>query len=147
MREVARQANTTTPTVYARFADRDALLWEVFKTVQADAYLRVMRCESVEQIAEVVLRYLIDFPGRLELLNRCWPRAMAEGSPQPVLDFARKKLQQQRKCSDADAREISLSLAALVVGAAMLIRAMGSGYVSKEVFQSAMDAVSTICSP
>jgi AcrR family transcriptional regulator len=146
MREVARRAGTTTPTLYERFGDREALLWAMVTMVQGDVYRCVADAHSVEKMAEIVGEYLSDFTGRLDLVNQYWPRLMSTDRPKPVLELAKRKLIEERKCSAKIAEETAFSLTALVVGTAMLLRTAGPNtLVAKELGESTRKAIRAIC--
>lgn len=146
MREVARLARTTTPTLYGRFHDREALLWALVARVQADMYRCVADAPSLEQISEILIRYFADFPGRMDLMNHYWPKLMHSDRPKPVLELARKKMREEKKDAVTIGDERAFALMALVLGTAMLMKTAGKNSpASKIVKQSSLKAVQVIC--
>ena len=146
MREVAKRANTTTPTLYERFEDREALLWAVVAHVQSDVYGRVANADSLKQISEIIICYLGEFPGRLDLMNRYWPKIVISQWPKPVFELAKKKLIAEKKCSADTAEEVAYSLAALLFGTTILMRTAGQDSpISRKVQESSLKAVQVLC--
>ena len=140
MREVAKRARTTTPTLYERFQDREALLWGVVARVQDDLLQCVRDAESLERMAEILLGYFAKFPGRLDLMNQYWPRIMGSDHPKPVLEFARKKF------SSAMGDERAFSLMALLIGTAMMMHVAGQeSPVSNALRNSSLKAARVLC--
>ena len=146
MREVARRAKTTTPTLYERFQDREALLWAVVTLVQAHVYGCVAEAASVEQMAAIIIDYLAGFPGRLDLVNQYWPKLMSSGHPKPVLELTKRKLMEDEKCTAAAAEKTAIALTALLLGTAVLMRTAGENTPeSKALNASSLRAVRSIC--
>ena len=145
MREVAKGAKTTTPTVYERFADREALVWRVVNVVTLDIYQRVEHAKSIKDLIEGIDSYLDEHPNRVELVNRYWPVIMSTSRPKPVFELACKLLMETRGCDRRTAAEMAMSLAALLVGTIMLRRSAGNSKVAKDLTASRVKAVNAIC--
>lgn len=146
MREVARRAGTTTPTLYERFRDREDLLWSVVSRVQQDVYNCVVGTSSIEEMAEIIVHYLGNAPGRLDLMNQYWPKIMSTGRSKPVFELAKQRLMEARNRSEECAEQIAYSLAALLFGTTSLMRTAGDDYlVSKMVKESSLNAVRVLC--
>ncbi len=145
MREVARGAKTTTPTVYERFADRDALLWGVVDVVTLDIYQKVEHVKSIERLIQTIDHYLDKHPNRVEFVNRYWPQIMSTDRPKPVFELACKLLMETRGCDSATASEIAIALTALLMGTVMLRRSASSAKVAKAMTASRVKAVNAIC--
>ncbi len=146
LRRVASLASTTTPTVYARFEDREALLWGIVARVHANLFERVKKAKSAEQIADKLLEYMIEYPGRLELMNHFWPKVMASDRPKPVLELAKTKLMSDTGCTVQAADRAAFAVFALVLGTAMLLQTgKESSSVSKALHQSCREGIRAIC--
>lgn len=145
MREVAKGAETTTPTVYERFADREALVWGVVTVVTREIYEDVEHAKSIEDLIEGIDSYLDQHPNRVELVNRYWPVIMSTSRPKPVFELACKLLRETRGFDSRTAAEIAMSLAALLIGTVMLRRSAGNAKVARDLTASRLKAVDAIC--
>jgi AcrR family transcriptional regulator len=125
MREVAKAAGTTTPTLYERFKDRDALLIGVLDRVAYDMLERMEPMDSIDGMCEVFLEYCVDYPHRLDVLHRVWPHTIPTNRKRPTYDLAVKRLQEQHGHSPKKADEIASALVALLLGTAVLM--LGAG--------------------
>ncbi|HUN89988.1 MAG TPA: helix-turn-helix domain-containing protein [Terriglobales bacterium] len=145
MRDVARAAGTTTPTLYARFRDREALLWALVTRVNDEVFRRVEKAKSAEQIGETLVRYLVTFPTHAELISRSWPLVMNSARPKPVMDFAKKLMMQQHQFTSVQAERTAIAMFAQVFGMAILIRNAGEkNPVSKTLFQTSRKALAKL---
>jgi len=144
MRDVARGANTSTTTLYERFADRQALLWGLVAKVQADIHQRVLPARSVEELIAAVEQYLEEYPNRLDLCNRYWSEIMTSGRPRPVFELAKGLLISTRGFDPESAEQVALSLAALLIGTAVLRRKAGDGNLADALLSSSLRAAKSI---
>ncbi len=146
MREVARRARTTTPTLYERFKDRDALLWGLTFRVQAEILARVNKAKTAEEISKILFDFFVEFPGRLDLLTEYWPKFVISSHPKPVFEKVTRLLMEQRGCTSRGAQETAFSLMALLLGAAMLIRAAGEDSpITQQIRHSSLRAARVLC--
>jgi AcrR family transcriptional regulator len=125
MREVAKAAGTTTPTLYERFRDRDALLIGVLDRIAYDMFDRMQSTRTVEALCEVFLEYCVHFPNRLDLLHRIWPQTIPTDRKRPTYDLAVSRLQSEHGHSIKKANEIASALIAVLMGTAILM--IGAG--------------------
>jgi AcrR family transcriptional regulator len=145
MRDVARRAGTTTPTLYERFDSRESLLWALLAVVQQDIYGRVCSSATIEDVADSLLAYFHDFPGRFDLMNQYWPKMMCTERPRPTFDFVTLKLMEQTGCTAPVATETTYSLTALVIGTVVLRRTAGEDTpVAKALLSNSIKAVRAI---
>ena len=145
MRDVAKAAGTTTPTLYDRYRDREALLWALVTRVNDEVYRRVEKAKSVEQVGEILVRYLVTFPTHAELISRSWPLVMNSDRPKPVMDLAKKLMMREHKCTAAEAERTAIAMFAQVFGMAILIRNAGEeNPVSKTLFQTSRKALAKL---
>jgi len=126
MREVAKAAGTTTPTLYERFKDRDALLVGILDRVADEMLVRVEPINSVEGMAEECLRYCLEIPNRIDLMHRVWPHTIPTDRQRPVFDLAVKRLQSQHGHSYKKADEIASAILAVLLGTAILMIGAGT---------------------
>jgi AcrR family transcriptional regulator len=125
MREVAKAAGTTTPTLYERFNDRDALLIGVLDRVAYDLFDRMQSTRSIEALCEVFLEYCVNYPNRLDLLHKVWPQTIPTNRKRPTYDLAVGRLQSEHGHSLKKANEIASAIIAVLMGTAILM--IGAG--------------------
>lgn len=125
MREVAKAAGTTTPTLYERFEDRDALLRGVLDRIAYEMLTRMETTRGIDGIAHEFLKYCCDYPNRLELLHRVFPHTIPTDRKRPTFDLAVSRLQSQFGHSDKKAHEIASAMIAILLGTAILMIGVG----------------------
>jgi len=145
MRDVAKAAGTTTPTLYARFRDREALLWALVTRVNDEVLRRVEKAKSAKQIGEILVRYLVTFPTHAELISRSWPLVMNSDRPKPVLNLAKKLMMREHQFTSAEAERTAIAMFAQVFGMAILIRNAGEeNPISKTLLQTSRKALAKL---
>ena len=137
MREVAKAARTTTPTIYERFRDHEAILWAVFQRVRLDLLPRMEKARTLPSMADDFLQYVCDHPQRLELLHRVWPPLLGTNEPQPIFELAIRRLRNEYGHSPKKAEEISFALITQLLGTAILMLGAGLGTASAKAIQAA----------
>jgi len=83
LREVARTAGTTTPTVYKRFRNKEAIQLALASRFRAELFAEVFTSSRVEEIYRHFLDYAEANPHEYELLRLSWPQLAAPGRPRP----------------------------------------------------------------
>ena len=127
MREVAKLAGTTTPTLYERFQDRDALLTRITDLYRDRLRERMDPRDSLEQLGRKFLDFCAEHPYCTELLlGRVTEnlRAKAKG---PIFEMVRNNLMKVDGMSPGDAEDLTLATSSTMVGAAMLMTQLGRG--------------------
>ena len=146
MREVAKAAGTTTPTLYERFKDRDALLIGVLDRIAYDMLDRMQSTKSVEGLCEVFLEYCVDYPNRLDLLHKVWPNTIPTERKRPTYDLAVSLLQSEQGHSVKKANEIASAIIAVLMGTAILMIGGGAnGAFAEQSRRLGLRAVRAIC--
>lgn len=82
MRELARAAGTTTPTLYQRFQNKDALLKALGLRVRDALNAELFAASTLEEACREYLRYVKNNPREYTLINQWWPSA-APDLPRP----------------------------------------------------------------
>ena len=72
LRAVAREAGTTTPTLYKRFRDKKALRLALSLRVRDDVNAELFSCPNLEEVYRRYLRYAEQHPHEYELLQVAW---------------------------------------------------------------------------
>jgi AcrR family transcriptional regulator len=118
MRAVAREAGTTTPTVYQRFRDKREILealrlraqWQLFSAVKAS-----------RAIAPFCRRYL-DFAAshrhEYELIHADWSARLNRDEPRPSFELLKQRLADRLGGKPEQHRRLALAIAALSHGTA-----------------------------
>src|SRR5215472_17535011 len=83
LRAVAKEAGTTTPTIYERFRDRNELIRQVQGLVTEEIVAVLQPKLSVEDVFEEYLRYCRAHPMRLNLSVETFGRRYVAGEPMP----------------------------------------------------------------
>src|SRR5438552_5168253 len=92
LRAVAGEAGTTTPTLYKRFRNKEALRFALASRVREELLAQLFSCASLEEIYGQYLRYAEENPHEYELLRLSWGRFFSPGSPRPGRAFALAKM-------------------------------------------------------
>ena len=83
LRAVAREAGTTTPTLYKRFRNKEALRFALAFRVREELFAQLFSCASLEEIYREYLRFAEENPHEYELLRVSWGRFFSPGNPRP----------------------------------------------------------------
>lgn len=122
MRAVAEAAGTTTPTVYQRFTDREAILEAIRAEVRKKLAREMQRASTMEDACRRYLGFAVRHPYEYELLMTTgWRDAVAAGYQGPVFQVAQKKLAETFGGNPRDHAGFAIKLWCLVHGAATLL--------------------------
>jgi AcrR family transcriptional regulator len=124
MRAVAQAAGTTTPTVYQRFADREAILQAICEDARQRLAKEVDLAPALEDACRRYLVFAQKHPHEYELLMRTgWQDAAASGYGGPVFLAARRQIKKQFPGKPAQQVTLLIQLWCLLHGAASLLMA------------------------
>jgi len=85
LRSVAREARTTTTTVYKRFRNKEALLLALAELVQAKITAATTSAATIEDAYRRFLRFAEEHPHEYKLLwGPAWSDVLAPGRPRPI---------------------------------------------------------------
>jgi len=147
MREVAKAAHTTTPTLYERFKDRDALL-EAVTDVHRDRMIMTLSDEdSLEQAGSKFLAYCRKNPNAVDLLLKRIAMNLKNRRRGPMYELVRTNLIKVDRLDARDADELTLATSSLIFGTAMLISALGPGNVATELERAMLKAMRRMANP
>jgi len=116
MRAVAAAAGTSTPTLYERFADRDALLKGLVLRVQQAMISAVQSARNAEGFVKAYIRFSCRYRHRFELGIRTFGLRLASGEPMPVFNILRQILARETAASGRAFENLALAVAALIFG-------------------------------
>jgi AcrR family transcriptional regulator len=92
LRKVAAAARTTTPTVYKRFPNKQALLLALAFRLRDELNDALFKSRSLQDACRAYLTYAEDHPNEYRLLFLLWNEIFGSDRPRPGLDWARKQL-------------------------------------------------------
>jgi len=87
LRAVAREARTTTPTIYQRFRDRGELVSAAVDTTTDELVALLHPTEAVEGMFREFLRYTMAHPMRAHLMVDTFGRRYAAREKMPAMDL------------------------------------------------------------
>lgn len=126
LRAVAREAGTTTPTIYERFPNRDRLMEGVTDRVTEDL-LEVLRpCKSVRAMFFAYLRESRAHPARASFEVRTFAARYVRGQETPGFDLLKSRLTEEIGIKGSAAEDLALAIASLAFGTAQGMIAAGS---------------------
>ncbi len=146
MREVAKGAKTTTPTLYERFKDRDALI-EAMTDVHRDRLFAVISTDdSMELVGSKVLAYCRKNPNAVDLLLKRIATNVKSKKHGPIAELVRRNLIERDGLSEKDADEITLASSSMIYGTAMLCSNIGSGSPAVNLERTTLKAMRKLVS-
>ena len=126
LRAVAKEAGTTTPTIYERFPNRDRLMEGVTDRVTEDL-LEVLRpCKSVRAMFFAYLRESRAHPARASFEVRTFAARYVRGQETPGFDLLKSRLTEEIGIKGSAAEDLALAIASLAFGTAQGMIAAGS---------------------
>src|SRR5215471_7951632 len=126
LRAVAKEAGTTTPTIYERFQDRDRLMWRVAREGTEDIMHVLTPCKSVEAMFSAYLRESQERPNRVGFWVRTFGERYVAGEEMPAFDLLKSRLTQEFGATGSDCEELALAIASLAFGTVQGMIAAGS---------------------
>ena len=125
MRAVALAAGTTTPTIYERFPDREALLRQVARRGTDEVLSAIQSSTTVESIASEFLRFSCAHPLRFNLTVETFSARFAAGEPRPAFDLLKSRLTKEVGVTAARREDLALAIVSLFIGTARGMVAVG----------------------
>ena len=83
LRLVAKEAGTTTPTVYKRFRNKQALMVALSLRIRAQLNEELFASRNVEEVFRRYIRFAEDHPHEYQLLFRSWTDFFHPDQPRP----------------------------------------------------------------
>jgi AcrR family transcriptional regulator len=145
MRAVAKAAGTTTPTLYERYHDRDAILRAVRIQTRLELFAALRRTESITQACERYLEFALEHPRAYEMLFDGFAQPPSLHEPWPSFNLMRLRLAQRLGGTPRKHTRLMLSVWSLMHGTAMLmIRGGAAGPLRTQMIHSCRDAAEAI---
>jgi AcrR family transcriptional regulator len=133
LRAVARQAKTTTTTVYKRFRNKEALCLAIAERVQKTIVATITSAPSVEEATRRYLHFAESHPREYQLLYGApWPQIFGPGRPRPAQTWIMEQLAARFGGKPKDYAQIHFALFLATHGAASLLAAAPKNRVNVE---------------
>jgi AcrR family transcriptional regulator len=116
MRSVAAEAGTTTPTIYERFRNRDALMRSMIAHGTTEAMAVLQPVESVEELFCEFLRFNCARPLRFNLSVETFGARLVAGETTPVLELLKSWLTSELGVTGKKCEDLALAIASLMFG-------------------------------
>ena len=134
LRAVAKAAGTTTPTVYKRFPDKEALVLAIAIDVRERFGKQIMASKTLEDAARLYLQMAENSPHEYRLaFGPHWPQLYSLGDDQPGLLWAENKLAERCGGSPEQYQVIVRGLWMLLHGTASLLSLQPTGRVAERL--------------
>jgi AcrR family transcriptional regulator len=125
MRNVARAARTTTPTVYQRFRDKAGLLALLRRRFLEDAVAELSPGRTTLATCRLFLDYAARNPNQYRLLTSDWAVRLSKKDPKPVFEMIKARLAKDLGGKPEHHRRLALAMGFVAHGAATMLLAPG----------------------
>jgi len=145
MRAVAKAAGTTTPTVYERYRNREAILRALRIHTRVQLFARLSRARTLSQICQYYLEFALEHQHAYEVLFDKFAQPPSIHEPWPSFNLLRTCLAERLGGTPREHNRTMLSLWSLMHGTAMLlIRGGVAGPLRTQMFHACLDAVEAV---
>jgi len=145
MRAVAKAANTTTPTVYERYRDRDDILKALRIKTRREMFAALSRTRSLGENVESYLKFALENTHSYEVLFDGVGRPPSLQERWPSFNLMRERVRERLGGSEREHNRLMLAIWSLMHGTAMLIiRGQFEGALRTQAIHSCMDAVENL---
>jgi AcrR family transcriptional regulator len=136
LREVAREAGTTTPTVYKRFRNKEAIRLALALRIRAELNAELFASSCLEEVYRGYLAYAEANAHEYELLRLEWPQMYSPDRPRPGRVWVLAQMAERFGGRPEDYSQIVDALFLLCHGAAALLT-VGGDTVAHEAMREA----------
>jgi AcrR family transcriptional regulator len=133
LRGVARAAGTTTPTVYKRFRNKDAIQLALAIHVRSELFEEMFKSSRVEEIYRRYLAHAEAHPHEHELLRLSWSQLFSPGRPRIGRVWTLGQMAARFGGQPEDYEQLFDALFLLCHGTATLITVGGDTATNKEM--------------
>jgi len=145
MRAVAKAANTTTPTVYERYRDRDDILRALRLETRREMFAALSRTRTLRQAVECKLQFALTHTNAYPMLMDGVAAPPAVHEPWPSFNLMRDRLAAQLGGTPRQHTRLTLAVWSLTYGTAMLIiRGRFQGALRTQTILACLDAVDAV---
>jgi len=126
LRAVAKEAGTTTPSIYERFRDRKALMQRVLDRATEEVLTALQPAPSIEAMFREYLRHSKMHPMRLSLTVETFGARFVAGDKMPAFELLVSRISEQSGIKGRECEDLALAIASLGFGTAQGMIAAGS---------------------
>ena len=147
MRAVAVEAGTTTPTIYERFPDREAILRRVAQRGTDELFAILQPLTTVEEMVREYIRFSCAHPRRFELTIEIFGERSVAGEARPVFDLLKSRLAKEVGVTGSKCEDLALAIASLFFGTARGMVATGADtHHAEELRRASLSALRLLMS-
>jgi AcrR family transcriptional regulator len=136
LRAVAREAGTTTPTVYKRFRNKQALRKALAERVRSQLNEYLFASKSLEEVCRRYLAFVDQHPHEYQLLLHAWSDVFHPELPRPGRAWLMTQFANRFGGRPEDHSLVAYALIMLSHGAATVLSIPGDEIARKEVQQN-----------
>src|SRR5215469_9955553 len=118
LRAVAKEGGTTTPTIYERFPNREALMGRLVDHVTNEIMALLEPKESIEGMFREYLRYSQEFPMRVDLTVEVFAKRYVAQQRMPAFELLKKRIVREIGVTGTTCESLALAIASLAFGTA-----------------------------
>jgi len=133
LRAVAREAGTTTPTVYKRFRNKQALRLALAERFQSQLREECLSAPTLEEAYHRYMRFAEQHPNEYALMWNSWTEIFHPENPRPVRAWFLSQLANRFGGKPEDYSLTFYAMFLLTHGAAMLLTVPGDDIAHQEV--------------
>jgi AcrR family transcriptional regulator len=126
LRAVAKEAGTTTPTIYKRFRDRDVLMQRLVDGLTDEMMAVFQSTRSVEAMVGAFLDESRARPMRVNLMVTTFGARYAAGESMPAFELLQLRIKKEVGIGGRECEDLALAIASLAFGTAQGMIAAGS---------------------
>jgi len=136
LRAVAREAGTTTPTVYKRFRNKQALRRALADRVRSQLNEHLFASKTLEEVCRRYLTFVDQHPHEYQLLLHAWSDVFHPEQPRPGRTWLMTQFANRFGGKPDDYALVTYALIMLSHGAATVLSIPGDEIARKEVEQN-----------
>jgi AcrR family transcriptional regulator len=145
MRAVARAAGTTTPTVYERYRDRDAILRALRLETRREMFAALSRTRTLREAVQCKLQFALRHPYAYQMLMDGVAKPPSLHEPWPSFNLVREQLAAHLGGIPRQHTRLALAVWSLTYGTAMIIiRGQFQGELRTQTLHACLDALDAI---
>jgi AcrR family transcriptional regulator len=142
LRAVAKEAGTTTPTIYQRFPDRATLMKTLIARLTDDVMGILEPQASIEAIFRRYLRYSQSHSMRVGLMVETFGTRYVTGARMPAFELLQSRITEEAGIKGRECEDLALAIASLAFGTAQGM--IAAGVDSKHTAQFQRTAVQAL---
>ncbi len=135
LRAVAKEAETTTPTIYKRFRDRDVLMEQLVDQLTDEMMALLQPSKSIGAMVRTFLDESQARPKRVGLSVQTFGARYVAGESMPAFELLQSRIVEEVGIRGRECEDLALAIASLAFGTAQGMIAAGSDTRHAEKFR------------